>query len=390
MNIVFFSNFLNHHQLPLCIELMKNEDINFTFVATEPIPQSRLDMNYQDMNKKYSFVLCTYENDENVQIALQLVKEADVAIIGAAPIFYIEQRLKKNKLTFRFCERSLKKGIWRRFIPRTRKKIINEYIQYKDYQLYILGASAYTSNDLTLCGFPQEKCYCWGYFPEVKCYPDIKKIINKKKKSSILWVARFIEWKHPEIPMIIAKKLKDEGYSFKMNLIGNGKLESKIRKMIEKYHLQNYVSLCGSLTPEKVREYMEKSQIFLFTSDYNEGWGAVLNEAMNSACAVIASHAIGSVPFLINNKKNGLIYQNGQMEDLYRKVKVLLENPYLCDLYGKEAYKTMQQEWNSKVAAERLLQLSKCLINDNNYDLYSKGPCSRALILKNDWYKGEL
>ena len=94
--------------------------------------------------------------------------------------------------------------------------------------------------------------------------------------------------------------------------------------MIKKYHLQNCVSLCGSLSPEKVREYMVKSQIFLFTSDYNEGWGAVLNEAMNSACAVIASHAIGSVPFLINNKKNGLIYQNGQMEDLYRKVKVLL------------------------------------------------------------------
>ena len=100
MNIVFFSNFLNHHQLPLCNEFIKNEDINFTFVATEPIPQSRLNMNYQDMNKKYSFVLCAYESDENVQIALQLVREADVAIIGAAPIFYIEERLKKNKLTF--------------------------------------------------------------------------------------------------------------------------------------------------------------------------------------------------------------------------------------------------------------------------------------------------
>lgn len=391
MKVVFFSNFLNHHQLPLCNELMNKEGVEFTFVATEPIPQSRLNMNYEDMNKKHSFVLCTYESDENVQIALRLVEEADIAIIGSAPLFYIENRLKKkNKLTFRFCERSLKKGMWRRFIPKVRKKIIDEYIQYKDYPLYILGASAYTSNDLVACGFPQEKCYCWGYFPKIKQYPDIKKVLNLKCTSSILWVARFIELKHPEIPIIIAKKLKDEGYSFKMNLIGNGKLENKISKMIEKYHLQNFVCLCGSMGPDRVREYMERSQIFIFTSDYNEGWGAVLNEAMNSACAVIASHAIGSVPFLIKNKKNGLIYQNGQIEDLYRKVKILLENPYLCDLYGEEAYKTMQQEWNSKVATERLLQLSKCLINDNNYDLYSEGPCSRALILKNDWYKGEL
>ena len=32
---------------------------------------------------------------------------------------------------------------------------------------------------------------------------------------------------------------------------------------------------------------------------------------MNSACAVVANSAIGSVPFLIKNKENGLIYENG-------------------------------------------------------------------------------
>lgn len=47
----------------------------------------------------------------------------------------------------------------------------------------------------------------------------------------------------------------------------------------------------------EVRSYMEKADIYLFTSDFNEGWGAVLNESMNSGCAVVASHAIGSVPF---------------------------------------------------------------------------------------------
>lgn len=390
MRIVFFSNFLNHHQLPLCNELIKKENIKFTFIATEPIPQSRLDMNYEDMNKKYSFVLCTYESSKNVQIALRLGEEADVVIIGAAPLFYIENRLKnKNKLTFRFCERSFKKGLWRRFIPKIRKKIIDEYIQYKDYRFYVLGASAFASSDLVKCGFPQEKCYCWGYFPEIKRYSDIKKILKLKHPASILWVARFIEWKHPEIPIFVAKHLKEEGYSFKLNLVGNGKLEGKLKQMIEEYHLQDFVCLCGSMNPNEVREYMEKSKIFLFTSDYNEGWGAVLNEAMNSACAVIASHAIGSVPFLIKNKKNGLIYQNGKIEDLYKNVKLLLENPRLCDLYGEEAYKTMLQEWNAKVAVERFLKLSEYLINDNNYNLYLNGPCSIAPIYKNGWYRKE-
>ena len=33
---------------------------------------------------------------------------------------------------------------------------------------------------------------------------------------------------------------------------------------------------------------MEQADIYLFTSDRNEGWGAVANEAMNSACAMVA------------------------------------------------------------------------------------------------------
>ena len=38
-------------------------------------------------------------------------------------------------------------------------------------------------------------------------------------------------------------------------------------------------SMLGSMTPEQVREHMEESILFLFTSDFGEGWGAVLNEA---------------------------------------------------------------------------------------------------------------
>ena len=46
MKVTFFSNFLNHHQLPFCLAMCKLTDNNFTFVATEKIPQERLDMGY--------------------------------------------------------------------------------------------------------------------------------------------------------------------------------------------------------------------------------------------------------------------------------------------------------------------------------------------------------
>ena len=61
---------------------------------------------------------------------------------------------------------------------------------------------------------------------------------------------------------------------------------------------------------------MEKSSIYLFTSNFDEGWGAVLNESMNSACAVISSHAAGATPFLISHNINGLLYTSGDVDEL--------------------------------------------------------------------------
>jgi len=135
------------------------------------------------------------------------------------------------------------------------------------------------------------------------------------------------------------------------------------------------------MKPEQVREHMEKSNIYLFTSDFNEGWGAVLNESMNSGCAVVASHAIGSVPFLIKNEKNGFIYKNGDIQDLYQYTKRLLDDRRLCVKLGREAYRTLAETWNAKVAAERFIQLAKGLLRDENV-LFQDGPCSKANTIK--------
>lgn len=100
---------------------------------------------------------------------------------------------------------------------------------------------------------------------------------------------------------------------------------------------------------------MEKCHIHLFTSNHLEGWGAVLNEAMNSGCAVIANVEAGGAPFLIQNGKNGLIY-DGTYGDFAAKVRKLLEDKQEIKRLGKEAYKTIAQSWNAGHAAKELLR----------------------------------
>ena len=385
MKIVFVSNFLNHHQLPLCKAFIEN-NIEFYFIATTHVPKSRLVLGYADMNHTYDFVICAYENAENHQKALDLCRTADVVITGSAPDCYIKERLKNKKLTFRYSERiyKIKPPFYQ--MPLRAVKYFLQNGRHKN--LYMLCASAYTASDYAKTATFINKTYKWGYFPEVKKYDNIDALINGKKKNTLLWAGRLIDWKHPEYAVRVAEKLKNDGYDFELNIIGTGNMEQEIKELVDKIRLEDNVHILGSMPPEKVREYMEKSEIYLFTSDRNEGWGAVLNESMNSGCAVAASHAIGSVPFLLKDGENGLIYRDGDIDNLYQKVKYLLDNPNKRVEISKKAYQTLGDEWNAENAAKKIIELAKALLSGKKKaNLFKNGVCSKAEILKDGWYK---
>lgn len=381
MRVVFVSNFLNHHQLPFCLEMVRRLGNDFRFIATEPIHAERLAMKYEDMNDKYSFCIKAYE-EGSYALSMQLCESSDIVIIGSAPEEFIKNRLIKNKLTFRYSERIFKRGIWRIVSPRALYNLYKNHTKYRDRNLYMLCASAYTASDFSLVGAYRNKTFKWGYFPEVKKY-DINELLLKKRnnsKISILWVGRLLRWKHPELAIEVAKMLRNCGYDFEMNIIGQGPMEKEIKSLIKINKLDDYVKMFGFMQPEKVREQMEKANIFLFTSDYNEGWGAVLNEAMNSGCAVVASHAIGSVPFLIKHNKNGLIYKNQSIHDLFIKVETLISDSNLCETLGNNAYQTISYQWSAENAANQLINLCHALMNRQDIEIQS-GPCSRAKII---------
>ena len=355
---------------------------NFKFVATEKIPYDRIQLGYEDMDDGYDFVIKSYENEKE---AYRLANESDVVIIGSAPTKYIMNRIKKKKLIFRYSERIFKNYNKLNFI----KSYISIFLKraFVEKNVYLLCASAFSTRDYNIAGAYINRCYKWGYFPETKEYIDIQKIINNKIENSILWVGRFIDWKHPEIVIKLANELKNNKKKFKITMIGTGELKATIINMIKEDKLEGIIEVLDSMSPNQVREYMEKSQIYLFTSDKGEGWGAVLNESMNSACAVIANSVIGSAPFLIEDGKNGLMYNNGDFQDLVYKVEYLLDNKTKCNELGEMAYYTILKKWSPQIAAERITNLSKDLLNNSRENFYKDGPCSKAKFVKDNWYK---
>lgn len=388
MKIAFFSNFMNHHQLELCNKLYKMEDVEFIFIATTPLPIEQQKLGYDNLNN-LDFVLKEYELKEKNTI-LEIIKSFDVMIVGSAPEMYAQLRIKTNKLLFRYSERIFKKGIIHAYSPKARYFLTKNHARYKRNNVYLLCASAYCYSDFLRVNAYKNKAYKWGYFPPLKIYSNIDDLLSNKKKNSILWVGRMIDWKHPEYCIELAKYLLSKQIDFHIKMIGTGDLYEEIIKNINYNNLENYIEVLGAVPSKDVRKHMEESQIFIFTSDRNEGWGAVLNEAMNSGCAVVANHLIGSVPFMINNKDNGLIYKNKDINNFFYNVEFLLKNEKIICSLGKNAYLTIAERWNYDVAAERLVSLSKKLMqNHKDDDTYFDGPCSLAKKLSDNWFKNK-
>lgn len=377
--IAFFSNFLNHHQALLSDELYLLSNKAYTFVALCEMPESFKKTGYPDFSDR-PYLLKAHESPQKMQKAHELALCADVALFGAASLAFEVERAKAGKLSFEVGERWLKRGWINLFSPRLLKNQWYYHTVFYNKPVYRLCSSAYAAKDVQrLCTF-KNRCYKWGYFTKVDEGFDVeasKLDASSSEITPIMWCARFLNWKHPELPVQLAYLLKQKGYNFVIDMYGSGVEFERVKAMIKKIGVEDCVKLCGNLPNEEILKEMRKHDIFLFTSDRNEGWGAVLNEAMSNGCAVVASHEIGSVPYLIKNGVNGFEFKSKDIDSLTEQVEFLLNNPIERRIIAKNAYYTMRYVWSPYNAAKNLLSLVDCLKNGKDSDI-AEGPCSKA------------
>ncbi len=366
-SFVIASNFVDHYMLALSNELKKYFK-DFCFVASEKLEEKYKNLGFADLNDQ-DFVFKAYEDKEK---AKEIILNADVVLTGSyAYQNHIKARMRQDKLTIYYSERLFKTDS---LIGKILRFIKYNYRHGGDRKSPLLCVSGYAAGDYNSLGLFKNNTYKFGYFPKIKKYEDIDAFIRNKRHNSLIWVGRLIEWKHPDQALEVARRLKEEGYDFSLEMIGNGPMKEKIHEMAARYGLDEYVTIYDSgMSPEEVREHMEKSEIYLFTSDRGEGWGVVLNEALNSACAVVASYSAGSTPFLIEEGVNGLIYKDEDLEDLYLKTKQILDDEKLKRELSLNAYRSITEEWNCETASRKIYEVvDKLMNNEDISDLHEK------------------
>lgn len=194
--------------------------------------------------------------------------------------------------------------------------------------------------------------------------------------------------------MLLAKRLKEDGYSFRLDMYGSGEYCEQTKELVKKLQLDDVIKFYGNCPNDEILQAMRRHKIFLFTSDRHEGWGAVINECMSNGCVPVASDAVGSTPFLIEDGKNGMVFRSAKggsgfrgasftydakaLDSLIEKVEWLLDNPQKMTDMAVNAYTTMRDIWSPDNAAKNFLRLVEDLSHGRDTSI-EIGPCSKAL-----------
>lgn len=382
MKLAFFGPVLNHHQAPVADELYKILGDDFKFIELSNCHDSK--------GCSEDFSIRPYlirRNDSTLAILHSIAKNADVCVFaGYEALPYQIERLKLGKLAFDMGERWLKRGLINLLSPRIAAMVASYHLRgWHKKPVYKLCCSAFAANDCNILGAYKGRCFKWGYFTKPHCV-DVSTENADNIPVSIMWCARFLKLKHPEIVLEMARKLKKKGYKFHLDMYGDEDSsmpqnmifpKSNLVRMIDDFSLGDYVTLKGNQPNDKIIQAMRSSDIFLFTSDRNEGWGAVANESMSCECTLVASDAIGSVPYLIEDGKTGLIFKDGNVDCLTDKVEWLLNNKDKMKEIGKSAAKSLRELWSPENAAISLLKLIYEIETGRRTSILT-GPCSQA------------
>ncbi len=173
------------------------------------------------------------------------------------------------------------------------------------------------------------------------------------------------------------KELAMAGMVVKLHLAGGVLMGDSHISLPLMLDVADIVTLKGSRSNSEILKVMQEGDIFLFTSDRLDGWGAVANESIANGCLLVASDAIGSTHYLVKNKETGMIFRSCDLDSLYDRVKYLLDNPDMRKQISKAERESMVKLWSPANAAKSLLQLIED-IQVGRETSFVEGPCSKA------------
>lgn len=344
MIINFWQNILSIHQLPFLEELCRIQDIKLNLIVCNIDSTEREKMGWEvnipsSMNLKYI-------NDINL---LDYILHSDINVFSG---FFAYKDLNK---AFSLCKKNNK----RIFIYSEGKDDIGLKGSLRLFRDFFLWKFNGSSNIKFLAigdkgvkwfskiGISDSQIIKFGYF--TKKYSD-SRLWGNKFNNRVIFIGRLLPSKGI-VELINAfndSRLND----FTLDIYGNGFLENEINSLIENNNLSGRVKRYDFVANKIMREKIFDYDVLVLPNVGDEGWGAVVNEALQSGLKVICSIKTGS-SCLINSSGAGIVLDSINNDTL---INALLQMEFL-KMSRKNIFDWSQNNISPKVAADKFISI---------------------------------
>ena len=195
-----------------------------------------------------------------------------------------------------------------------------------------------------------------GFWPELSNISVIPNPIitplNKKsdgKEKSVIAVGRYAPQKGFDRLIDSWALVVREHPDWMLRIYGDGFLRTELQAQIERLGLTEKCQL--EHTVNNIADRYSESSIFVLSSRY-EGFGMVITEAMGCGVPPVSFTCPCGPRDIINDGINGLLVEDGNIEDMAEKINFLIENVDRRLLMGQQAYEDAQKYKMENIAKQ--------------------------------------
>lgn len=166
-------------------------------------------------------------------------------------------------------------------------------------------------------------------------------------KPRLLWVRAFHSIYHPQLAVQLLKRLTEKYPEACLTMVGPEKDGSLVecKKLAAQLGIEEKVVFTGKLSKAEWILLSEQHDIFINTTRF-DNLPVSLIEAMALGLPIVSTN-VGGIPFLINDHRNGLLADSGDLETIYSAVEQLMLQPELAKTIAGNAREDAERfDWN--------------------------------------------
>jgi glycosyltransferase involved in cell wall biosynthesis len=203
-------------------------------------------------------------------------------------------------------------------------KIAHQLLLSKYDAFLVIGKANY--NFYTSYGIPDLKLFPCPYFVENRRLRDQAQLHRADRQGlreawnipldsvCYLYVGKLVEKKHILDQLAALKSAYSKNTKLHLLVVGAGELMERARQFTEEHKLP--VTFAGFLNQTEITSAYVAADCLILSSDYDETWGLVVNEAMVCGLPAIVSDRAGCGPDLVKNGETGDTFAFGAVEAL--------------------------------------------------------------------------